>query len=205
MTAFVRRFGSPNSKGKYTIASYLTSIMNSFPYLGKLVVSILLLLTIYMRLMLIVFAGLLDCHTPRRTRWTQKVCPSHHLHIVHVRRLPPALHFVIECSCLTPHTHTHSGVLLQITATTIAQFTIGRCLCYAMTGICVNVMPAFMAECAPASLRGMVTSQLQMQIVVAQLVASAVNYGTSTIKTNAGWRISVGMQLQGFRVYLVDY
>lgn len=83
-----------------------------------------------------------------------------------------------------------------MTATTVAQFTIGRMLCYAMTGICVNVMPAFMAECAPACLRGMVTAQLQMQIVVAQLVASAVNFGTSTIKSNAGWRISVGESLR---------
>lgn len=63
---------------------------------------------------------------------------------------------------------------------------------YAMTGICVSVMPAFMAECAPASLRGMVTSQLQMQIVVAQLVASAVNFGTSKSTGDAGWRISLG-------------
>ena len=67
-------------------------------------------------------------------------------------------------------------------------------MCYAMTGICVNVMPAFMAECAPACLRGMVTAQLQMQIVIAQLVASGVNYGTSRIKTDAGWQISIGMQ-----------
>lgn len=84
------------------------------------------------------------------------------------------------------------GVLLQITATTVPQFTVGRMLSYAMTGISVSVMPAFMAECAPAVLRGMVTSQLQLQITVAQLVASAINFGTSTIKSNAGWRISVG-------------
>lgn len=81
---------------------------------------------------------------------------------------------------------------MQISATTAAQFTVGRMLCYAMTGISVIVMPAFMAECAPAILRGMVGTQLQMQIVVAQLVASGVNYGTSTIKSDAGWRISVG-------------
>lgn len=91
-----------------------------------------------------------------------------------------------------------SGVLLQITSTTIAQFTIGRMLSYAMTGLVVNIMPAFMAECAPPSLRGMVTAQLQMQIVIAQLVASAINYGTSTIKSNAGWRISIGTCLSFF-------
>ena len=56
-------------------------------------------------------------------------------------------------------------------------------------------MPAFMAECAPPILRGMVTSQLQLQIVVAQLVASAVNFGTSTVDSNAGWRISVGKSI----------
>lgn len=65
-------------------------------------------------------------------------------------------------------------------------------LCYGMTGISVIVMPAFMAECAPAVLRGMVTSQLQLQIAIAQLVASAVNYGTSTDNSNAGWEISIG-------------
>lgn len=61
-----------------------------------------------------------------------------------------------------------------------------------MTGISVIVMPAFMAECAPAVLRGMVTSQLQLQIAVAQLVASAVNYRTSTNTSNTGWEISIG-------------
>lgn len=88
----------------------------------------------------------------------------------------------------------YSGVLLQITSTTIAQFTIGRMLCYAMTGICVNVMPAYMAECAPACLRGMMAAQLQMQIVVAQLIASAVNFAVSEFKSDVGWRTSIGKQ-----------
>ncbi|KAJ6437393.1 MFS transporter, SP family, sugar:H+ symporter [Purpureocillium lavendulum] len=143
MDPFVKRFGTYNAATqKYAIKSYLVSILNSFPYLGKL----------------------LGCWVA--TPLAERVGPS----------------------------DINSGVLLQITATTVAQFTVGRMLCYAMTGICVNVMPAYMAECAPASLRGMVTSQLQMQIVVAQLVASAVNFGTSRIKTDAGWRISVGIQ-----------
>ncbi|GJN74737.1 hypothetical protein PLICBS_008830 [Purpureocillium lilacinum] len=44
-----------------------------------------------------------------------------------------------------------------------------------------------------------------MQIVVAQLVASGVNYGTSTIKTDAGWRISVGVQFVMPGLLLVLY
>ncbi|KAE8443606.1 hypothetical protein EG329_001539 [Mollisiaceae sp. DMI_Dod_QoI] len=107
--------------------------------------------------------------------------------------LSPQL-LIIEDICLFRDTGNGPGVLLQLTATTAAQFIIGRMLCYAMTGICVIVMPAFMAECAPAILRGMVTTQLQLQIAIAQLVAAAINYRTSTIKSNAGWRISVGIQ-----------
>ncbi|KAF8859684.1 hypothetical protein BDZ45DRAFT_742015 [Acephala macrosclerotiorum] len=61
-----------------------------------------------------------------------------------------------------------------------------RMLCYAITGICVIIMPAFMAECAPAILRGMVTTQLQLQIVVAKLFAAAINYRTSTISLIQG-------------------
>ncbi|OAQ77760.1 sugar transporter protein [Purpureocillium lilacinum] len=162
MDPFVRRFGSYNAvTHKYAIRSYLVSILNSFPYLGKL----------------------LGC-------WAAT---------------PLAEKIGRKKSVLAVIATSFIGVLLQITATTVAQFTVGRMLCYAMTGICVNVMPAYMAECAPACLRGMVTSQLQMQIVVAQLVASGVNYGTSTIKTDAGWRISVGVQFVMPGLLLVLY
>jgi hypothetical protein len=38
-SAFVERFGTYNeTTKKYAIAAYLTSILNSFPYLGKLIV-----------------------------------------------------------------------------------------------------------------------------------------------------------------------
>lgn len=53
-------------------------------------------------------------------------------------------------------------------------------------------MPAYMAECSPASLRGLITAQLQGQIVLAQLVAAIVNYRTSTLTSNLGWRLSIG-------------
>ncbi|KAH8799679.1 hypothetical protein F5884DRAFT_863287 [Xylogone sp. PMI_703] len=144
MTPFIRRFGTYNVKTQtYAIPSYLTSIMNSFPYLGKL----------------------LGC-------WAAA---------------PIAERFGRKKAVLT------------------VIFTSFVMMCYAMTGICVIVMPAFMAECAPAVLRGMVTTQLQMQIVVAQLVASGVNHGTSTINTNAGWRISIGIQFIMSSLLLVFY
>ncbi|KAI9735050.1 MAG: hypothetical protein M1818_006627 [Claussenomyces sp. TS43310] len=53
-------------------------------------------------------------------------------------------------------------------------------------------MPAFMAECTPTMLRGMVMAQLQLQIAVAQLVAAVINFGTSTINSDVGWRTYIG-------------
>ncbi|KAK0653625.1 High-affinity glucose transporter HXT2 [Lasiodiplodia hormozganensis] len=83
---------------------------------------------------------------------------------------------------------------LIISATTAAQFTVGRILAFGMTGICVISIPAYMAEIAPPSLRGLISSQLQIQIVFSQLVASGINYGTANIPNNNSWRIPVLIQ-----------
>ncbi|KAF4452185.1 Hexose transporter 2 [Fusarium austroafricanum] len=86
------------------------------------------------------------------------------------------------------------GVLLQTTATTAAQFTIGRFISFAMTGMTIVVVPIYQAETAPKALRGLITSSLQMMILLGSLVASLVTWGTSSMKTNAGWQIPVGLQ-----------
>jgi hypothetical protein len=39
--AFIARFGTCNAAGKCVIKPYLSSIMNSFPFLGKLIVCVL--------------------------------------------------------------------------------------------------------------------------------------------------------------------
>lgn len=83
----MERFGDYNaSTGKYAIPSYVTSIMNSFPYLGKLIVSAQLedpstrtctdlgLLTI----------GLLGCHTHRGETRPQARRPDHSALFIHV-------------------------------------------------------------------------------------------------------------------------
>ncbi|TVY89535.1 High-affinity glucose transporter [Lachnellula willkommii] len=127
LLAFIATFGVCSSATHVcAIPPYLASIMNSFPYLGKL-----------------------------------------------IRRYLANLSFI--CSAV----HYRTNALLWNDR---------------FKGICVIVMPAFMAECAPASLRGMITSQLQGQIVTAQLIATVVNYKTSTIHSNNGWRIYVGIQ-----------
>ncbi|KAJ6780539.1 hypothetical protein PWT90_03176 [Aphanocladium album] len=87
------------------------------------------------------------------------------------------------------------GVTLQTSATTTAQFTIGRIINFAMTGFCIIVVPVYQAECTPPQLRGLTTSVIQMMIIVGQLIASLINLGTKSIPGDASWRIPVGLQL----------
>ncbi|KAH7031681.1 general substrate transporter [Microdochium trichocladiopsis] len=86
------------------------------------------------------------------------------------------------------------GVILQITATTVAQFTVGRVVCYSMTGICAPVIPAYVAEVAPAELRGMLVSLMHLQIVLGNIIASVINTRTSKIDSNSSWLIPIGLQ-----------
>lgn len=82
-----------------------------------------------------------------------------------------------------------------MTATTAAQFTVGRVLNFAMTGFTIVVVPIFQSECAPPALRGMISATLQLQIGFGQLVASLVNYGTKGMDGDASWLIPTGLQL----------
>ncbi|KAL6860807.1 general substrate transporter [Trichoderma novae-zelandiae] len=86
------------------------------------------------------------------------------------------------------------GVLLQTTATTSAQFTVGRFISFAMTGMTIVVVPIYLSETSPKVLRGMMTSTLQLMIVFGQLVASLVTFGTQHISGDKGWQIPVGLQ-----------
>ena len=84
--------------------------------------------------------------------------------------------------------------MLQTTATTAAQFTIGRFISFGMTGMTIVVVPIYTSETAPRVLRGMMTSTLQLMIVLGQLVASLVTFGTQHMTTDKGWQIPVSLQ-----------
>ncbi|KAI0377093.1 general substrate transporter [Hypomontagnella monticulosa] len=86
------------------------------------------------------------------------------------------------------------GVTLQTSATTAAQFTVGRIVNFAMTGFCIVVVPIYQAECAPKDLRGLINSTIQMIIIFGQTVASLVNFGTQHMTSDASWLIPVGLQ-----------
>lgn len=80
----------------------------------------------------------------------------------------------------------------MITAKEPAQFTVGRIISCYMAGFTVTLLPTYLAETAPAQLRGWVGTQIQFMLVFGVTVAGLVNLGTSRINTNASWHISTG-------------
>ncbi|KAF5640381.1 hexose transporter 2 [Fusarium sp. NRRL 25303] len=66
---------------------------------------------------------------------------------------------------------------------------------FAMTGMTIVVVPIYQAETAPETLWGLITSSLQLMILLGSLVASLVPCGTSSMKTSAAWHIPVALQL----------
>lgn len=84
---------------------------------------------------------------------------------------------------------------LQTAAFESAQFTIGRIITYAMTGMAVVVVPIYQAETSPPELRGMFSSTIQGMIILGQVVAAVIAYGTQTMSSQAAWRIPIGLQL----------
>lgn len=90
------------------------------------------------------------------------------------------------------------GVTLQTSATTAAQFTLGRIINFGMTGFCIVVTPIYQAECSPPALRGLISSTVQFQIILGQLIASLVNLGTEKITSNSSWQIPIGTRLEAY-------
>ncbi|EXJ77352.1 hypothetical protein A1O3_09578 [Capronia epimyces CBS 606.96] len=86
------------------------------------------------------------------------------------------------------------GVTLQVAATTPAQFTVGRCLTFAATGLTVIGVPIYLAETSPRELRGMMNATIQLMISLGGLVASLVNLGTKNMTGDKAWQIPVGVQ-----------
>ncbi|KAF4995849.1 hypothetical protein FDECE_12663 [Fusarium decemcellulare] len=87
------------------------------------------------------------------------------------------------------------GVTLQTSATTAAQFTVGRVITYAMTGMAIVVIPIYSAEVSPKELRGMFGSTIQVMVIFGQVISTLITYGTKNMKTAAGWQIPIGLQL----------
>jgi len=62
-----------------------------------------------------------------------------------------------------------------------------------MNVACMQSVPVYLSEMAPARLRGMLNIGFQLMITIGILAAELINYGTNKIKAGYGWRVSLAL------------
>ncbi|KAM7270732.1 hypothetical protein ACFE04_029946 [Oxalis oulophora] len=85
------------------------------------------------------------------------------------------------------------GAILNGLAINVAMLIIGRILLGVGVGFANQSVPVYLSEMAPAKLRGALNMCFQLAITIGILAANLINYGTSKIKGDYGWRISLGL------------
>ncbi|KAJ8759310.1 hypothetical protein K2173_006830 [Erythroxylum novogranatense] len=85
------------------------------------------------------------------------------------------------------------GAILNGLAVNIAMLIIGRILLGVGVGFANQSVPVYLSEMAPAKYRGALNIGFQMAITIGVFAANLINYGTSKIRENYGWRISLGL------------
>ncbi|KAL5349781.1 hypothetical protein ACLOAV_004814 [Pseudogymnoascus australis] len=87
------------------------------------------------------------------------------------------------------------GVIIQVTSTTPAQYTVGRIIIYTAVGLVENVVPTYQTEISPAPLRGFFVGSIQLFLTFGSLIAGIVNNSMSNSDTDAGWIIATALQV----------
>jgi SP family sugar:H+ symporter-like MFS transporter len=80
-----------------------------------------------------------------------------------------------------------------VTATRREQVLAGRILNYAYIGMELATCPPFQAEIVPAPIRGFAVGTYQTSLLLGGIIINSVCRGTSTLTTNASWRIPIGL------------
>lgn len=75
----------------------------------------------------------------------------------------------------------------------IGQVLAGRILNYAYIGMELSTCPVFQAEIVPGPIRGFAVGTYQTSLLLGGVVINSVCRGTSTIDSNAAWRIPNGL------------
>ncbi|XP_054820263.1 sugar transport protein 13-like isoform X2 [Prosopis cineraria] len=86
-----------------------------------------------------------------------------------------------------------SGTAFSAAAQDLPMLIIGRLLLGFGIGFGNQAVPVFLSEIAPSRVRGAVIMLFQLNVTIGILFANLVNYGTSKIKGEWGWRVSLGM------------
>ena len=80
-----------------------------------------------------------------------------------------------------------------VTASRKEQVLAGRILNYAYIGMELATCPPFQAEIVPAPIRGFAVGTYQTSLLLGGIIINSVCRGTSTLTTNAAWRIPLGL------------
>lgn len=93
------------------------------------------------------------------------------------------------------------GVILQMVATAIPLFAVGRVVAGLGVGIVSTIVPMYQSECAPRWIRGAVVSGYQWCITIGLLIAAIVENSTQKRSDKGAFLIPIGIQF-GFAIIL---
>ena len=89
--------------------------------------------------------------------------------------------------------YTLVSTTILISSETKGQILAGRILHYVYIGMEFSVVPIFQSEISPAPIRGMIVGTYQLAINFGGLIINCICRGTSTLSSNAAWRIPIGL------------
>ncbi|KAL3442370.1 hexose carrier protein [Aspergillus insuetus] len=89
-----------------------------------------------------------------------------------------------------------AGIIIEATCkTSFAQFIVGKLIVYLGGGIATSAIPAYQAECAPKSLRGLMTGTYNAFLMLGGLAAALIVYVCRHISSDWAWRAVVVAQI----------
>ncbi|KAJ6561696.1 general substrate transporter [Mycena capillaripes] len=87
------------------------------------------------------------------------------------------------------------GCSLQTGARNVSYLIVGRLIAGLAIGCLSMVVPLYQSEISPPEIRGFLTGLTQFMISIGFLVANWVGYGAQFLKTDAQWRVPLGVQI----------
>ncbi|KAJ7662981.1 general substrate transporter [Mycena rosella] len=87
------------------------------------------------------------------------------------------------------------GCSLQTGARNVSYLIVGRMIAGLAIGCLSMVVPLYQSEISPPAMRGFLTGLTQFMISMGFLVANWVGYGCQFIRTDAQWRVPLGVQI----------
>ncbi|KDR76347.1 hypothetical protein GALMADRAFT_67908, partial [Galerina marginata CBS 339.88] len=87
------------------------------------------------------------------------------------------------------------GCAMQAGASNVATMIVGRIVAGLAIGVLSMTVPLYNTEIAPPKIRGFLVGLNQQMIGVGFIVANWVGYGSQFIKSDASWRLPLGLQM----------